>query len=249
MKIDEQAMIVLEQCRVDGNNLFLPPKQLDRKLYEQVNKALVAMGGKWNRTAKAHIFKNDPTDLLEQSIETGEVLDVIKELQYFPTPKPIVQLMIEKANLKRGMKVLEPSAGEGAIADELRVCGCVVTVCELHQPFREKLQAEGYKVLEEPDFLKVDSDPVFDAVIANPPFSRQQDISHCSHMLDMLKPNGILVSVMSAGVKFRDNRKTNEFRVKLENQCTSYEIESLPDNSFKESGTAVNTVLLVAKKK
>jgi 16S rRNA G1207 methylase RsmC len=34
----------------------------------------------------------------------------------------------------------------------------------------------------------------------NPPFARQADIHHVNHALKFLKPDGLLVSVMSAGV-------------------------------------------------
>ena len=38
---------------------------------------------------------------------------------YFPTPKPVVQQMIQKAHIAPGMKVLEPSAGKGNIVDAI----------------------------------------------------------------------------------------------------------------------------------
>ena len=38
---------------------------LPRELYVQVNKALEAMGGKWNRKSKGHVFENDPRSKVE----------------------------------------------------------------------------------------------------------------------------------------------------------------------------------------
>ena len=251
MRIDESAMKVLEQCRVDGNKLFLPPTQLDRKLYEKVNKALDAMGGKWNRSAKAHLFPENPSELIEQALETGEVVSVKQELQYFPTPNSVVDLMLKKLNslgVEKG-RVLEPSAGEGAIASRLKSSGFEVEVCEIYEPFRKKLALDGYKVLPEGDFLKVVVDKKYDAVVANPPFTRQQDIDHVSHMLSMVKSGGVVVSVMSAGVGFRSNKKTCDFKEGLDDKAEHWEITQLPENSFKVSGTSVNTVLLTAKMK
>ena len=249
MRIDKDAMVVLEECRVEGTSVFLPAN-LDRKLYEQVNKALMAMGGKWNRSVKAHVFGDDPSELMEQALETGEITDIKKEIQYFPTPETVVDVMLQElrkfADVKR---VLEPSAGEGAIATRLEGAGYKVEVCEMHMPFRAKLAASGFKVLPEIDFLAVKANGVYDAVVANPPFSKQQDVDHVSHMLDMVKPGGVVVAVMSAGVEFRDNKKTNMFREKLNSMCGSHEIVNLPDGAFKASGTMVSTVLLVAERK
>jgi len=50
---------------------------------------------------------------------------------------------------------------------------------------------------------------------------------------------------MSAGVLFRENRKTVEFR-ELVNEYGRF--ERLPEDSFKESGTGVNTCVVVMDK-
>ena len=80
----------------------------------------------------------------------------------------------------------------------------------------------------------------------NPPFENQADIDHIIHAFDMLKPNGILVSVMAAGVVFRQNKKTVDFRKLIERN--KGKIIKLPQDSFAESGTMVNTVIVVLPK-
>lgn len=249
MTIDKDAMVVLEECRVEGTKVFLPARQMDRKLYEQVNKALMAMGGKWNRSAKAHVFDADPSELMEQALETGEVTSVKQELQYFQTPAAVVDVMLQKLRqFPLTKRVLEPSAGEGAIALRLKGAGYEVEVCEKHEPFRALL-ALGFKVLPETDFLAVEANGAYDAVVANPPFVRQQDVEHVSHMLDIVKPGGVVVAVMSSGVTFRDNKKTQAFREKMDRTCCSCDILELPEGSFKASGTMVRTVMLVAARR
>ena len=52
MKISDEILGILSRCTVDGNTLYLPDEQLDRKTYTAVNKCLVNIGGKWNRKAK-----------------------------------------------------------------------------------------------------------------------------------------------------------------------------------------------------
>ena len=73
----------------------------------------------------------------------------------------------------------------------------------------------------------------------NPPFSRQADIHHVNHAIKFLKPGGVLVSVMSAGVTFRTNRLTDDFRRMV--IAHNGQIGALPAGAFKESGTMVNT--------
>jgi hypothetical protein len=68
LKLDNDVLNVLIESRIEGMSLFLPPKQLERKLYESVNKALVALGGKWNKKAKAHLFDHNPTDDIEAAL-------------------------------------------------------------------------------------------------------------------------------------------------------------------------------------
>ncbi len=75
--------------------------------------------------------------------------------------------------------------------------------------------------------------------------SAQADIDHVLHAYKFLKPGGRLVSIMASGVIFRENRKTVEFR-KLLNACGTFEHN--PVGSFKESGTMVNTVIIVMDK-
>ena len=250
--IDQETMMVLEQCRVEDDKVFLPETQLDRKLYQKVNKVLEALGGKWNRKAKAHLFSDDPADALDSAMLTGSYVRLNQELQFFPTPNEIITQMIDYAEktAKRslvGMTVLEPSAGDGAIVKRLVEHGCSVICCEQHPPFREKLEKiNGVTLLRETDFLKVDPNMIqVDAVVANPPFTKQQDVDHVRHMLRFLHLGSPLVSIMSSGVIFRETSKTKAFKDAL--AFHKHKFYDLPANSFKASGTGVNTVMLVAE--
>jgi len=82
----------------------------------------------------------------------------------------------------------------------------------------------------------------FDRVIMNPPFADQADIAHVTHALTFLKEGGKLVAIMSAGVGFRTDRKATAFRTTIQKMGGT--IEPLPADSFKASGTGVNTVLV-----
>ena len=56
-----------------------------------------------------------------------------------------------------------------------------------------------------------------------------------------LKPGGRLISIMASGITFRQNRKTTDFL----NLISGGEIIANPPESFKLSGTMVNTVMVI----
>ena len=238
-RIDEATLAILSRVTVDGNMIKLTCGQLDRKQYLAVNEILELMGGKWTKKVKAHVFPEAPTDRLESVLLTGEITQP-KQYGYFPTPPAIAKLIIEQACVDPGMTVLEPSAGQGGIAEHVPQ-GCTLDCIELLPDNVAVLERKGYAVMPG-DFLEMDVAPLYDRVIMNPPFERQQDIDHVLHALKCLKPGGRLVSIMSAGVLFRDNRKTAEFR-EMVSSCGR--MERLPEGSFLESGTNVNAVMVV----
>jgi len=242
MRIEQDVMEVLSVATVDGQALTLVG-QLDRKLYERTNKVIEAAGGKWNRKAKAHVFDAAAADRIDQMILTGEV-DVPKdEFNFFPSPPAVVKRLMELADVRWGMMVLEPSAGDGAIALACSEADAFVDCIELMEANAEKLKAHERLNVRQMDFMTVDPVVAYDRVVMNPPFLKQSDIKHVTHALQFLKPGGLLVAVMSAGVSFRNDARTTAFRELVEQRGGS--IEALPENSFKASGTGVNTVIAV----
>lgn len=243
MKIKIDVLKILDACRVEGNILYLPDQQLDRKTYTEVNKCLDSIGGKWNRKAKGHVFEEDPTELLENLILTGEVTDVKKEFQYFPTPKEIALQLIDMADIKPGDMLLEPSAGQGAIADYFPKDNPYLLV-ELNEANAKVLENKGFNVLVG-DFLNCGFDKAH-IIIMNPPFSKQQDVDHILHAYELLKAGGTLVSIVSESPFFRENKKSVEFRKFLEDN--NAEVIELPEGAFKESGTMVKTRIVKINK-
>jgi len=244
MKIGQNILAILDQCEIKDNTVFLPPTQLDRKTYQDVNKCLELIGGKWNRKAKGHVFAEDPTEMFDSLITTGEVEDLKKKYQFFETPKDLIIRMIGLAELdsldKETEAILEPSAGLGAIADEIQATGHFVRCCELDPVKVEKLIEKGYAVVSG-DFLLHDWEG-FDRIIMNPPFSKQQDIDHIMRAYQILRPSGILVAICGEGAFFRENIKSVQFRHLLEER-NAY-IEELEPGTFKESGTMVKARLI-----
>lgn len=167
---------------------------------------------------------------------------------YFPTPTKIVERMLEEAQIEKGNRILEPSAGKGNIADAItQDMGSDVdlSVIELVSDLRSILEAKGHNVVGN-NFLEHEGE--YDRILMNPPFEKGQDIEHVRHAYDMLAPGGRVVAIMSEGPFFRSDKKSAEFREWLEsNGGTS---EKLPEGSFKDSdrSTGVNTRLVTIQK-
>jgi predicted RNA methylase len=230
-------------------------RQLDRKLYLKVNEVLVACGGKWDRKAKAHVFAADAQPLIELVLSTGDV-QTSADLGFFPTPAPLAKRLVEMAGVAPHEHVLEPSAGEGAIAYAILNAGASVTCIERYfmrhaaivkatAPLAHKCLDLNIEcsILDVDDFMHYESNEPFDRVAMNPPFCKvgQGDhIDHVRHAFEMLRGGGVLVSVLPAGIMFREDRRHREFRAWILAHGT---LADLPDDSFKESGTRVRTCI------
>jgi len=245
VRVSNDVLGVLSRCEADGNTLRLP-EQLERKQYLAVNKVIEAAGGKWQRGRQVHVFERPAADAMEQVLLTGEVT-VPQDFGYYPTPPRIVARMLEQTRVRMHLRFLEPSAGQGAIARGVAVYGpvdCIELLPDNCAKLTEMLDDHvnyGFTV-RQADFLTIAPDPVYDRVVMNPPFEKRADIHHVRHALKFLKPDGLLVSIMSAGVLFRSDRLTEDFRDLVAHRCGL--ISELPEDAFKSSGTSVRTVVV-----
>ncbi len=244
MKIGNEVLNILKNCRIEGKILYLPEGQLDRKLYMEINKVLTFLGGKWDRKSKGHVFSDNPSERLNSVIMTGDVIDQKKVFQFFETPTNIVKRIIEIADIQPDMKVLEPSAGKGALAEPAVKAGGSVVCVELNPDMGQALLKSGkYQEVFIKDFLSIEDWPIFDRVIMNPPFNNLQDIDHVMKAWNFLKSGGRLVAIMSESAFFRTTKKAIAFREWLEEHQAM--IEPLPEGAFKSSGTMVRTRIVV----
>ena len=247
MKVPTSVLEVLDRAETDGPRLILTGT-LDRKLYLDTAKVLEAAGGKWSRKERAHLFDGDAAEAIEPVILTGEVVSKKQQFGYFPTPAPVVQRLIELAELKPGMTVLEPSAGQGAIASAVAAQGCVVDCIEVQEANATVIFDAGYaNLVLVRDFLTTEPGDGYDRVVMNPPFARQDDIRHVMHAHRFLQDGGLLVAVMSNGLTFRKTPLTREFQSLLAAEGGA--LHELPEGAFKESGTGVHTVIAVIPKR
>jgi protein-L-isoaspartate O-methyltransferase len=244
MKVDNEVLNVLSNAEKNGVSLKLDG-QLDRTLYTRTNKVLEAAGGKWNRKAQVHVFEGEAAEAVDQIILTGQVT-VPQDFGYFPAPAPVVARLLELSQIKPGMLVLEPSAGQGAIANEVARITTVDCIELLPANAAKIITGGNIRSLLNGDFLAQIPQPRYDRIVMNPPFAKQADIHHVAHAMQFLKPGGLLVAVMSAGVAFRDNSLTTIFRAMLKRH--GGDIEPLEEGAFKQSGTMVRTVIVTIPK-
>lgn len=217
MRVDDEVLAVLSTAMTEGRNVVLTG-QLDRKLYERTNKVLEAAGGKWNRKARAHVFDADASDRMEQIILSGSV-DVPKdEFNFFPSPPAVVTRLMQLADVHPGMVVLEPSAGRGAIAHACLDLGAHVDCIELMPENAALLRRDERLSVRETDFLQIAPVQGYDRVVMNPPFLKQSDIKHVTHAHGFLRPGGLLVAVMSAGITFRQDKRTADFMALMDSK-------------------------------
>lgn len=245
MQVANDVLSVLSQATFDGNNMRIE-LQLDRSTYTRTNKVVEAAGGVWSKKAKAHVFEGPAEEAIELVLLTGSVeakADPKKIYQFFPTPSALAQRMLAEAGVGPGMHIGEPQAGSGRIAREAVALGAEVTCIEIQPELADALQAEGiYSEVICGDFLAQVPVPKFDAIVANPPFALQADIKHTLHAMGFLKPGAPLVTVMAAGIVFRNTKLAQSFRDLVAR--TGGHIEELPQGTFSESGTNVSTVMV-----
>lgn len=257
MQVSANILEIIRNSTTEGPRLMLPGVQLDRKTYVAVNEALTLAGGRWVSKQKAHVFDGDAAEAIADLLDTGEILDP-KEFGYFPTPPEVVELMISHADIGPGLTYLEPSAGKGAIA--LALCDLEPERIECFELLSDNANdceaaLRGHPSIgKDPgrfavivgDFLGVEPENVFDRVMMNPPFAKQADARHIDHAWRFLRPGGVLVSIVPTGFLTRSFQPTRALLDELQDAGMRY--FHLPDGSFKGSGTAVNTAMIVVRK-
>lgn len=151
--------------------------------------------GHEKRKQKVWEFDYLPDDVLAEIAITGRVPNA-KSHQFYPTPESLATIAVELAEIGPDHTCLEPSAGQGGLADLLpKDRTRCVEISKLHCDI---LRAKGHDVVQA-DFLKFFSVEGFDRVVMNPPFSEGRWQAHLEHAASMVKPGGRLVAILPSG--------------------------------------------------
>ena len=246
MRFPTDVLAILTDPRTEiRDDKIRVPFEISRVVYEQMNVVLKEVGGRWDgrKSVRAHVFPHRIEEDFRQFLAAGEYPSRYEQ-GWFPTPHQLVMQVCDLAGVYAGMTVLEPSAGAGALTAELARRGGVVDSVEL-DPRRAALlreQGDSRRVVAG-NFL--DLDPLdyeegFDRIVMNPPFA--DGLAHIKHAIGFMKDDGILVSIMSAGLTWWSDKASVEFRAVIEE--VGGEIEPLPDGSFASVGTDARTCLV-----
>lgn len=177
-------------------------------------------------------------DDMKASLREG--IKVLTAPQLFPTPPDVARRLVAVAGVDPGHRVLEPSAGTGAILAELSTTGGPVPIAveinrELATALRQRYPLVSVRCA---DFLICNGDlGTFDRIVMNPPFERGSDIRHIEHAMHFLKPGGRLAAVCAAGPRQQDFARAHDM-----------EWIDLPAGTFADAGTNVNTAIVIYNK-
>jgi protein-L-isoaspartate O-methyltransferase len=178
-------------------------------------------------------------EALKKTLTAG--IKVVSAPQLFPTPHDLAQRMASLADIQPDHRVLEPSAGTGALLNGITQSPREIVAVEINVSLADRLrqtQGSNCRVINA-DFLQCNGDlGTFDRIVMNPPFQNGADVLHVRHALNKLKAGGKLVAIVAGGPKQK---------ACLEPLADFW--EELPDGTFSEQGTQVRTVLLVIEKR
>lgn len=227
------------------SGLLRLPKQHLRH-YSTIKQLLEKAGGRYNTKGYFYFEKGIDSQLVQNLLIKGEVVNPKKDHQFFATSQEVGSELCAITAPGPGKRYLEPSAGDGALADIVRQAGATVVCIEAWDVLAKKLLDKGHQVLHR-DFLTVSPEEIglFDAIVANPPFSRGQDIKHVTHMLSFLVPGGVLSTIMSTSWIKGSQPAQVKFRELLVGY--DYELEMIPAGAFKTSGTSVATARITIR--
>ena len=189
----------------------------------------------------------DPIKQAERVVARMKIKD------FFPTPKETIAKLIDLADVQPDHLCLEPGAGRGDIVDELIkiVPKESVHVCEINGDLQEILRLKEYNIVHsdliwyESDIFTGKIDPYrrYDRIVANLPFTDNEDILHCYALERLLAKGGRMVAIVGAG-SFQNGRSDDEDSIASENlnkfqrfrrwlDTVGADVIDLPDDTFK----------------
>jgi hypothetical protein len=239
---------ILKHCTLEGNVLKLPAVQFNKKSYAEAKKWIEEAGGFWQGGKVQGFTFPFNAERVFSILHEGKRCNLQQDYQFFETPAELADWLVMLAGgINEADTVLEPSAGRGALIKAIhRACPSVTVECyELMPENREFLYSLDNVIILDEDFTK-DSVGSYTKIIANPPFSGNQDIEHVRIMYKLLEKGGTLAAITSSHWKIASEKKCVDFRNWLEE--VHGEVFEIGAGEFKESGTSISTMAVVIRK-
>lgn len=239
---------ILKHCTLEDNILKLPKVQFNKKSYAEAKKWIEEAGGSWQGGKVQGFTFPFNAERVFSILHEGKRCNLQQEYQYFATPPEVADWLVMLAGgIHEDEKVLEPSAGTGAIIDAIhRSCKDVVVDCfELMPENKELLSKKSNINILGDDFTTYDLG-LYDKIIANPPFSKNQDIRHVRRMYEHLNNGGTVAAIMSCHWKIASEKECADFREWLKD--VHAKVCDIEEGSFKQSGTGIETTAVIIQK-
>ena len=189
---------------------------------------------KANRLIAEHYGATLPGDTGRTSYQNDA--DEARDLNYFPTPRDVVEQMIDVAGIEPGMTVLEPSAGDGSIVRAIRFWhpDCDVKGYEIDAGRAKQADVTCF------DFMQVTPESIYDRILMNPPFSHGRWARHILHAAQFLAPGGSLYAIVPTGTV--PSHLKAEWSRHIEPRMSA--VIDIPAGAFKDAGTMIETKLI-----
>lgn len=183
----------------------------------------------------------------------------VRDLAFYPTPEAAATEMLARAGSCDGLRVLEPSAGTGALVAPLLAKGARVDAIEIHPDRVRRLEAmqatapTDALTVTQANFLDRPPIAIYNLVVMNPPFAGTHYMDHVRHGWEFVKPGGMLLAILPASAEVNETPKHLMFQRWIEAEQAyygSYDCgwRDLPMESFAASGTRIATVTLKMRK-
>ena len=172
-----------------------------------------------------------------------------RDLQFYPTPKSLLDKICEGFDWGKIKNVLEPSAGKGDIADYVKEklnepytrYDTQIDCIEMDSTLRKLLEGKEYHVVHD-NFLTYNGRYHYDLIIMNPPFAEGD--KHLRKALEIQRNGGSILCILNA--ETIDNPYTN-LRKALLQDLASYNAEiSYHDDAFNTDDASRKTNVRIA---
>lgn len=168
----------------------------EKSFTQELVSVLVYLGGV-KHNSHGYVFDYNPSKVFSEIQRTGFIPEY-QSYQYYPTPEIIARMVVDMASIQDDDEMLEPSAGQGGLADFLPAER--TTCVEISQIHCKVLEGKGYSAICA-DFLAWKTDTLFSKIIMNPPFADSRASDHVLRASELLKKDGRLVAVMPASFR------------------------------------------------
>jgi len=239
--ISNAAKVILSRTSFIGDNSVRLRGHPQHIALRESESALKAMGFVFDASRQLWTHpKHDARALLDTALVTGHIVDKPLPFNLFNTPEQLSKRLVKAAQIRPTDRVLEPSAGSGAL---LRALPDNAEFCEIRESHFKKLKGTHKAVKQ--DLFDVPLDQRFDRIVAAPPLSDSQDARHVMRMLTLASPGGRVVALMTAQTHYRDDVVGADL-IEMLTGLSTWEVKPLTASAVGGTGVKPAVCMLIA---